>query len=136
MELTQIPQDIPAMYIEASSFPAGVLAAHQSLHAKIPASDDRGYYGISWMEDGKIRYLAAAGELSKNESAKYGLPIFTIKKGSYICELVKDFMQDIPAIGRTFEQLLDDPRLDPQGYCLEIYGRESKDVQCLVKLND
>jgi hypothetical protein len=136
MELTQIPQNIQAMYVEASSFPEGVLAAHQSLHAKIPYSDERGYYGISWMEDGKTRYLAAAGELSENESAEYGLPIFTIKKGSYICELVKDFMKDIPAIGRTFQQLLADPRLDPQGYCLEVYHKNQKDVQCLVKLKD
>ncbi len=124
------------MYTEADSFPEGALAAHQALHAKIPHSEQRGYYGISWMEAGRIRYLAAAAELNANESAEYGLPIFTIKKGTYICELVKDFMQDIPAIGRTFQQLLADPRLDPQGYCLEIYDKNDKDVQCLVKLKD
>lgn len=136
MELTHFPQDTLAMYVEASSFPEGVLAAHQALHAKIPYSDERGYFGISWMEGGKIRYLAAAGELSADEPAEYGLPIFTIKKGSYICETVKGYMDDLSAIGRTFQQLLDDPRLDPQGYCLEVYDKNQKDMQCLVKLKD
>lgn len=124
------------MYIEASAFPEGVLAAHQALHAKIPYSEQRGYFGISWMEDGKIRYLAAAGELNANEPAEYGLPIFIIKKGNYICETVRDYLKDLPVIGQTFQKMLEDPRLDPQGYCLEVYGKNQKDVQCLVKLKD
>ena len=136
MEITHFDQDITAMYLEAKSFPEGVLAAHQALHAKVPYAEERGYYGISWLEDGKIRYLAAAAELAVGEAKQLELEIFTIKKGSYICEMLPDFQMDIPSIGKTFEKMLDDSRIDPKGYCLEIYSKDSKDMQCLVKLKD
>lgn len=136
MEIIYFDQDIPAMYLPAESFPDGALAAHQALHAKVPYAEDRGYYGISWLEQGNIRYLAAAAELHAGEAKQLGLEIFTIKKGKYICEPLPDFQKDISAIGKTFERLLADPRIDPQGYCLETYSKDGKDMQCLVKLKD
>ncbi|MBK8561977.1 MAG: transcriptional regulator [Saprospiraceae bacterium] len=134
METTTIENEKSVMYIEAASFPNGVGAAHEKLHGIVPYSTQRGYYGISWMERGKTRYLAAAGELHEAEAEKYALEKFTIKKGDYICETVSDFMKHIPAIGECFQRMLADARIDPQGYCLEIY--EDDDVRCLVKLID
>lgn len=134
MEITSIENEQSAMYIEAASFPNGVGAAHEKLNVIVPSSLERGYYGISWMEQGNIRYLAAAGELHDAEAEKYGLEKFTIKKGNYICETVHDFMKHIPAIGECFQRMLTDPRIDPQGYCLEIY--EGNDVRCLAKIID
>lgn len=136
MEINHCTNDIPVMYITAESFPNGALAAHQALHAKVPYAVERGYYGISWLEQGKIRYLAAAAELHVGEAKQLGLDIFIIKKGSYICEALPDFQKDISAIGKTFERLLADPRIDPQGYCLETYSKDGKDMQCMVKLKD
>jgi hypothetical protein len=134
MEIATIENDKLVIYIEATSFPNGVGAAHEKLHGIVPFSVQRGYYGISWMEQVNTRYLAAAGELYEAEAEKYGLEKFTIKKGDYICETVRDFMKHIPAIGECFQRMLTDPRIDPQGYCLEIY--EGDDVRCLVKLKD
>jgi predicted transcriptional regulator YdeE len=134
METTTIENEKSVMYIEAASFPNGVGAAHEKLHGIVPFSVQREYYGISWMEQGKTRYLAAVGELHETEAEKYALEKFTIKKGSYICDTVHDFMKHIPAIGECFQRMLVDPRIDPQGYCLEIY--EGDDVRCLVKLQD
>ncbi|MCU0347022.1 MAG: hypothetical protein MUC59_08760 [Saprospiraceae bacterium] len=134
METTSTENDKLVMLIEASSFPNGVGAAHEKLHGILPFSEQRGYYGISWMEQGNVRYLAAAGELHETEAEKYALEKFTIKKGSYICETVRGFMKHIPVIGECFQKMLTDPRIDPQGYCLESY--EGDDVRCLVKLKD
>lgn len=134
METTTFENDKLVMYIEAASFPNGVGAAHEKLHGIVPFSVQRGYYGISWMEQGNVRYLAAAEELSEGEAEKYALEKFMIKKGDYICENVHDFMKRIPAIGECFQRMLTDPRIDPQGYCLESY--EGDDVRCLVKLKD
>jgi len=81
----------------------------------------------------KIGYKAAAKELKSGEAETLGLETFIIKKGVYISELIIDFMSDIPSIGRTFQKLLAQPGLDPNGYCLEIYIN-NKDVRCLVGL--
>jgi hypothetical protein len=136
MQIVRIEQDKTVVFIAAESFPAGVKSAHEKLHGNVAFSEERGYYGISWMEQGRIRYLAAADELYPEEAEKYGLEKFVIKKGSYICQTVQNFMNDTPAIGETFEQMLADTHIDPQGYCLEVYSKNGKDMQCMVKLND
>jgi hypothetical protein len=38
METRKMDKDIVVFYVEASSFPEGVLAAHQQLHAMVPFS--------------------------------------------------------------------------------------------------
>ncbi|MCY7327346.1 MAG: hypothetical protein LH618_02215 [Saprospiraceae bacterium] len=42
-------------------------------------------------------------------------------------------MDDFPMVGQTFKKLLDDPRIDPQGYCLEFYLNE-RDMRCMGPL--
>ena len=44
-------------------------------------------------------------------------------------------MKDIPAIQKTFNQLLEYPDIDPQGYCVEQYI-DQKDLICMVRLAD
>ena len=140
MENFNIEKDIQVVYIMATSFPDGVLEAHQRLHSIVPFSKERGYFGISYGNTeglsqelgGGIIYKAAA-EIVGDE--KYDLEVFTIKKGNYLSETLKDYQNDIPSIGKTFQEMLTDPRIDKNGYCLEIYLND-RDMQCLVKLND
>ena len=75
MEEYQLLNDISAMYITASSFPDGVLAAHQKLHSLVPMNDnpERKYFGISFPIDGTIVYKAGAEELTAGEAEKSGL---------------------------------------------------------------
>jgi hypothetical protein len=42
-------------------------------------------------------------------------------------------MKDIPAIGNTFQELLETPGIDPNGYCVEWYIND-KDVICMIRL--
>lgn len=42
-------------------------------------------------------------------------------------------MDDIPAIGKAFKELLAIPGIDPEGACVEWY-LSNKDVQCMVRL--
>ena len=51
----------------AKSFPEGILEAHQTLHALVPYSQNRKYFGISRPENGNIVYKAAAEELIEGE---------------------------------------------------------------------
>ncbi len=131
-----IENDIKTFYVEATSFPDGVLKAHQTLHALFPAGQNRNFFGISFPEKpGTIIYRAAVEESFAGEAERYNCPVFIIRKGAYISREIKDFMKDVSEVGKTFQQMLTDPGIDRNGYCLEIYPNQ-KDVICLVKLND
>jgi hypothetical protein len=74
METIILDKDIKVFYVTASTFPEGILAAHQTLHAKIPYSTERKYFGISRPENnGKIVYRAAAEKRKIYKSHSFGL---------------------------------------------------------------
>lgn len=129
MENYTIEEDIKVLCITASSFPDGVLAAHQKLHVLFPPNNKRRYFGISRPDGNRGIVYKAAVEESDEENSE--LEHFTIRKGDYISELIPDFMQDVSQIGKTFEKLLNEPNIDPNGYCLEMYLNET-DVRCMV----
>ncbi|MGN6647403.1 MAG: transcriptional regulator [Cytophaga sp.] len=129
-----LEKDIKVFYMQADSFPDGVLAAHQKLHSLIPYSDKRKYFGISNPDKtGKIIYKAAAEELAEHEGEKLGLKTFVLKSGNYISIVIKDYQKQITAIRKAFDVLLSDPAIDPQGSCVEWYLNDT-DVQCMVRL--
>jgi len=135
METIHFDTDMTLMYISAESFPDGILKAHQNLHAIVPFSTDRKYFGFSRPKNGGIVYRAAASELVKGEAQKYECDAMLLKKGRYASVTIKDYMKDVESISRTFEKLLTHSELDPTGYCLEWYFNE-KDVRCMVRLSD
>jgi hypothetical protein len=125
---------IPLFYVTADSFPDGIMAAHQALHKLVPFSNKRNYYGLSRPEKGgAIVYRAAAEELSEGEGKTLGCETLVLKKGTYACTVIKDYLQNLPAIQKAFSALLQHPHLDPQGYCVEWYFNET-DVSCMVRL--
>src|SRR6186713_1958408 len=122
METFKLDQDINVLYITATSFPEGIMAAHEKLHSIIPFTTDRRYFGLSRPEQGgDIIYRAAAEELEKGEVEKYHLEKLTIKKGNYISAVVHDYMKNPLSLQTTFEELLSDPNIDHEGYCVEWY---------------
>ena len=129
-----IDEDITLMYVTAASFPDGIMAAFQQLQSKASYTAETIYYGISFPDkNGSIIYKAAAEAKNQEEAAEAGLETFIVKKGTYACILVQDFMKHTAAVGEAFQQLLKHPQLDPQGFCLEMY-RNKTDVQCMVPL--
>lgn len=83
---------------------------------------------------GSIIYKAAAEELSSGEADKPGYEKGLIRKGKYSSVTINDYMKNIPAIGKAFNELLQHPELDQQGYCVEWYLND-KDVKCMVRLS-
>ena len=131
-----LDNDIKVICIKAASFPDGVLAAHQKLHALVGNDKERKYFGISYGEGlGNILYKAATEEKYDGESIDLQCESFTIRKGKYNSIFIKDFMKDIAAIGKAFQQLLTQPNIDPEGYCLEMY-EGLNDVRCMVPLKN
>ena len=136
MEKYKLDKDINVFYVTATSFPDGALEAHEKLHALIPYSLERKYFGISRPENGgEIVYKAAAEELSAGDLRQHGLEEFIIPKGNYISINIENFMQDIPAIAQAFDALTSYKEIDPNGYCIEWYLTD-KVVRCMVKLKE
>jgi hypothetical protein len=134
-EIFDLDKEIKILCVTATTFPNGVMGAFETVTKKIGSNEGRTYYGISWIDKkGNIIYKAAVNELENGEAQKLGCESFTIRKGAYISEIVTDFMKNIPAISETFMKLLNDPCIDKNGYCVEIYF-DQKDVRCMVTLD-
>lgn len=136
MEIFSIDQDIPVITVEAASFPDGIMVAWEKLHSLLTPDPQRKFFGISRPEPAKmggIVYRAAAGQSFEGEAASLGAEVFTIRKGNYLSEMISDWKTNVTLIGSCFQRLIKDPRVDPQGYCLEIYNGDS-DVHCMVLL--
>ena len=128
--------DINVLCVTASSFPNGIVAAFDKLNSLIQSPVSRRIFGISYGDGNKnIIYKAAAEENSTEEAARLGCERFTIEKGEYISEFIEDFMKKIPSIGQTFHEMCRDKRIDTNGYCIEMYLNNNKDVLCMVKLD-
>lgn len=134
METMVVDKEIKVFYVTAASFPDGVLEAHKKLHALVPFSTERKYFGISRPEDGKIEYKAATEETHAGEAAALHCSTLVLKKGWYAYITIADFRKDIPAIQQAFNRLLEHPELDPAGYCVEWYSNDA-DVTCMVRLS-
>jgi hypothetical protein len=134
MEKFILDKDIKVFFVKATSFPMGVGGAFHTLQSFMSEGDKRILYGISHSDrNGDIIYMAAVEESFPGEGAQHGCETFLIKKGEYASEVLNDWRRDERIVGKTFQKLLKEPRLDPNGYCLEMYINE-KDVRCLVPL--
>ncbi|MFN7118939.1 MAG: transcriptional regulator [Saprospiraceae bacterium] len=134
MSLFQLEKDIQVLCVTADSFPNGIAAAFQKVHALVPNSNERKTFGISYANQaGDIIYKAAVSGKDENEAETLGLETFIIKRGTYISTIIHNYMQATSAIGEAFSQMLNDPRIDPQGACIEWYIND-KEVQCMVRL--
>jgi hypothetical protein len=134
MELHTFDHDIRVLTVDAESFPDGIMDAHEELHALIPFSEDRRYFGISRPENGAIVYCAGAEELQPGEAEKWNCGTVVLKKGNYLCIHIEDYMEDTPSIRQAFERLLAQPGIDQDGYCVEWYVSK-KEVNCMVRLS-
>jgi len=135
MDSFNLSEDINVLCLTAESFPDGIESAQIHLQAMLDHKDKRRFFGISWPENGKITYRAAAEILDKNEPQRLGLETFTIKKGYFNCFYFKDYRDNIDAIRQSFDILLKQQEVDPNGYCLEWYIGEH-DVKCMVPVDD
>jgi hypothetical protein len=129
--------DIHVFCLPAKSFPHDVSATHDELHKLLLPAEDRKFFGISHAESsGKIIYKAAAEILAVDKHEDYQLEIFKIKKGEYLSIYLKNYYLDIPSVERAFKELLKHPAIDPNGYCLEMYPNDGRDIVCMVKVID
>jgi len=135
METYNLEKDIKIFYVTAKSFPEGIQEAHDRLHAMVPFSKERKYFGISRPENNIIIYRAGTEESYAGEAEKYKCDTLTIKEGNYVSAVVIDFRKDKTSISKTFDKLLKQSNLDPEGYCVEWYANDKEEVRCMIRLN-
>ncbi|NML21359.1 DinB family protein [Pseudoflavitalea sp. G-6-1-2] len=135
MQLYSRNQNTTVWCNTAASFPDGILKAHQLLHQIYPSAEGREYFGISRFENGGISYKAAVALAPGESPVTDKFETFVINKGLFLGTLIKDFMSDTSVVGSTFQQLVKDPRVDPDGYCLEEYP-EYNSIICMVRLSE
>ena len=137
METTILEKDIKVFYVTANSFPQGIGEANQKLHNLFPFSKERRIFVLSRPENNEgIIYRAAAQEMFEGEAEKLKCKTLIIPKGKYIAILVNDFRNDVMSIDRAFQQLLKEPNLDQQGYCVEQYATDKEAVTCMIRLEE
>ena len=129
----KIEKDINVFCIQAKSFPDGVMEAFRNLHSLLEFPPQRRNFGISKPENGKIIYRVAAEELVEGDLKKHHLTEFIIPSGNYIGIKIIDFRKDLNQLKIAFDQLLTNPNLDPNSYCIEEYFGID-DVVCMVRL--
>jgi len=135
MEKYYLDKDVTLLCVTAKSFPNGIKESFETLEKMFPAKEGRNLYGISYAgKNGNIIYKAATEEVYKGEGEKSGGETFTVLSGTYISIYIPDFLKDIKSIGEAFKKLLEDPFIDPNGFCVEMYVNE-KDVRCMVRLD-
>jgi len=135
MDSFTFQEDIKTFCITADSFPEGIRDAHNRLHQLLPPNERRNFYGVSWStENGTIIYKAAAEILDSDVAQSLSdLETFTIKNGPYNSFYIVDYRNNPDSIKQSFELLLKQHEVDPEGYCLEWYINEN-DVKCMVPL--
>jgi hypothetical protein len=135
MEKYKLEHDVKLICLRANSFPDGIPEAHRKLHALLTKTGKRNYYGVSrpGFPDGNIIYWAAAEQLDDQEAVDLGCENYTIKKGTYLSVLQKNYSSDTEGIQLVFKKLISDPRVDPEGECVEmILGPD--EMRCMVRL--
>ena len=136
MELFTISQNIAVVFLKVPQFPKEVPATYEKLHGLLPDNPNRRYFGISHPDKtGSILYKAAAEILASDNFTNTEWQQFTITKGDFAAKYIVNHFQDSNCIGSTFQELLQHPKLDPNGYCLEVYKNYTDlDVHCMVRL--
>ena len=136
MENYKIEEDIEVVFLTSPDFPNDVPATYKKLHALLADHPNRRYFGISHPDKtGMIQYKACAEILASDNISISELQKFTIEKGNFAALYIVNHFQDSNCIGTAFEKLLKHPKLDPKGYCLEVYKNYTDvDVHCMVRI--
>lgn len=133
---TSIPDDIQVYCLKATSFPDGVSAVYDRLHNEYPPEGGRSYFGISWpAPNGAINYMAAVKLNDSDSTPQSDYVPYTIQKGRYVAIDITNYMANLPAIGAAFAEMIREPDVAPDGYCLEVYLSPTE-LTCMVKLKD
>jgi hypothetical protein len=132
MEKIKVKQNINTWGWEVKTFPNGIGASFDELLALLPDGIDRTFYGISYLEGGKMVYNATVEESFPGEAEKYNCKRYTIDKGEYVAVTVKDWRHKTHTIKDVFTEMVNEvPDLNQPA--IEWYKNDDEMV-CMVRV--
>jgi len=135
MDTYKLQKDVKAFGFQVKSFPDGIGEAFDTLLKLFPAEEQRSYYGYSeFGNDGSILYYALAEEKSEGEAKKYGYPLKTIEKGTYLAVTIKDWQKKTDKIKDVFNDMMKDKRAAKGKPCIEWY-KTMDEMLCMVPVD-
>ena len=116
-----------------TTFPAGISEAFNEL-MKATGDDtvERDYYGISYMENGKMIYKAVTEEKHDGEAEKFNYPETIIIQGEYYAEPLKDWRNKTECIKDIFEEMMKDEHVDKMKPAIEWY-KSNDEMLCMLR---
>jgi len=132
MDTYIISKDIKLFGTPVKTFPTGIGEAFANLMKMLSDNFNRSYYGIGYMKDGAMVYMAAAVEMYEGEGEKYNCVPYIIEKGIYMTETVTDWRNNTECIKDIFYKLIADERTDKTKPAIEWYKTDAEMV-CMVK---
>ena len=119
--------------VRAKSFPYEIKQAFGTLINLLPTIEGRTFFGIAYQNnEGEMIYKAGVLELFEGEGDELGCENFTIRKGEYVTETLRNWKTDETMIGMTFKKLAH-AAYDTRFPCVEWYN--GPDVMCMVRLD-
>lgn len=133
MEKYNLESNIKVFGIPVDTFPFGIGEAFEALAQKLSEGYDRAYFGLSQITDKGIIYIAAAEEKYEHEAEKYNCERYTIEKGEYLAEVIKDWRLKMDSIKDVFTEMMRDSQFDGTKHCVEWY-KDDNEMICMAKI--
>ena len=131
MEIINQEKNLTLMGAQVKNFPAGVQEGFDSLMKEF--GKNRDYYGISWCEkDNTITYFAITPETRAGEARERKFETFSIEKGQYKSEPVRNWRTQLNCIKDTFHELMGDKNPTKSDPCIEWY-KSDEEMICMIK---
>ncbi|MBE0431254.1 MAG: GyrI-like domain-containing protein [Dehalococcoidia bacterium] len=125
--------DIQLMVSRAEEFPGGIKGAWDTLESRLASLKGRKFYGLTLCEGPQLAYFAGVVPVSDEEVSSLGLPTMIIKGGKYARAKLFDWSDHTDEIGKVFDELMREFRMDPNGHSVEYY-RSQSELHLLIPL--
>lgn len=132
MESYHLKENLNVMGFQVKTFPEGIGEAFDSFIEVLPGALDRAYYGISYVTDEGIVYLATAVENYAGEAEQHNYERYFIEKGDYLTVTVRDWTKKTHTIKDVFAEMLPDHCPDKLRPCVEWY-KNDEEMLCMVR---
>ena len=109
---------------KSAKFPEGNREAFRAIESRLKALKGRKFYGLVYMSDEGIKYLAGLVPDSEIEERKYmelGFPITEVEGGSYARIKLLDWTSKTDQIGPSFGAMISRFGIDPSRPQMEYY---------------
>jgi len=124
--------DLHVCGLEVISFPEGISETFDTLVQAVPGGFTRSFFGVSFMRDQKMVYVACFEKKPSEVISALPLTNLTIEKGTYLAEPIKDWRSKTRTLNQVFRKMLAHEQADHTKPCVEWYLNEYE-MMCLVK---